>query len=115
VLDEPFRGTNPALRVPIVVSVLNHLRQRDLVVAATHDLDVAAQVHPRFLRAYFCEPDGDTGHFDHTLRAGVAPTGNAIALLARAGYPPTVVAEAERRARGDTGPAQRPRMPDHPA
>jgi hypothetical protein len=114
VLDEPFRGTNPALRVPIAVSVLNHLRQRDLVVAATHDLDVAAQVDARFLRAYFCEPDGDTGQFDHTLRAGVAPTSNAIALLARAGYPPTVVAEAERRARADPGPARRPRTSDHP-
>jgi hypothetical protein len=98
VLDEPFRGTNPALRVPIAVSVLDYLGRRDRVVAATHDLDVAAQVDPRFGRGYFCEPDPTTGTFDRALRPGVAPASNAIAMLARAGYPRAVVAEAERRA-----------------
>ncbi len=102
VLDEPFRGTNPALRVPIVVSVLDYLGQRNLVVAATHDLDVAARVDSRFARGYFCEPDDDTGQFDHTLRTGVAPTSNALALLVRAGYPPAIVAAAQRRAAADT-------------
>ena len=98
VLDEPFRGTNPALRVPIAVSVLDYLGRHNLVVAATHDLDVAAQVDARFARGYFCEPDDRTGRFDHTLRPGVASTSNALALLVRAGYPPAIVAEAERRA-----------------
>ncbi|HMG20531.1 MAG TPA: hypothetical protein VK607_04410, partial [Kofleriaceae bacterium] len=98
VLDEPFRGTNPALRVPIVVSVLDYLGRRNLVVAATHDLDVAAQVDARFARGYFCEPDDAAGRFDRTLRPGVAPTSNALALLVRAGYPAAIVAEAERRA-----------------
>jgi hypothetical protein len=99
VIDEPFRGTHPALRVPIAVSVLDHLVLRSLVIAATHDLDVAAQLDPRFVRGYFCEPDADTGRFDHTLRPGIAPTSNAIALLVRAGYPASIVADAERRAR----------------
>lgn len=108
VLDEPFRGTNPALRVPIVVSVLDYLGQRGTVIAATHDLDVAAQVDSRFARGYFCEPDDEAGRFDHTLRAGVAPTSNALALLVRAGYPPAIVAEAERRAGADTGWARMP-------
>jgi len=104
VLDEPFRGTNPALRVPIVVSVLDYLGERDLVIAATHDLDVAAEVDARFARGYFCEPDDQSGRFDHTLRRGVAPTSNALALLVRAGYPPAIVAEAERRAGTSSGP-----------
>ena len=85
VIDEPFSGTNPALRVPIVVSVLDYLGARDVVIAATHDLDVAAQVGPRFARGYFCEPDDATGRFDRKLRPGVAPTSNALALLVRAG------------------------------
>ncbi|HEU4733873.1 MAG TPA: hypothetical protein VFT22_38535 [Kofleriaceae bacterium] len=101
VLDEPFRGTNPALRVPIAVSVLDYLGQRDLVVAATHDLDVAAQVDARFARGYFCESDDERGDFDRKLRPGVAPASNALALLARAGYPPAIVADAERRARAN--------------
>jgi DNA mismatch repair ATPase MutS len=97
VIDEPFSGTNPALRVPIVVSVLDHLGARDLVIAATHDLDVAAQVDARFARGYFCEPDDATGHFDRKLRPGIAPTSNALALLVRAGYPDAIVAAVERR------------------
>ena len=106
VIDEPFRGTNPALRVPIVVSVLDYLGARNLVIAATHDLDVAAQVDARFSRGYFCEHDDETGRFDYPLRAGVAPTSNALALLARAGYPASIVADAERRAAASPAPVR---------
>jgi hypothetical protein len=94
-IDEPFRGTNPALRVPIVVSVLDYLGARDLAIAATHDLDVAARVAPRFARGYFCEPDDETGRFDRKLRPGIAPTSNALALLIRAGYPRQIIAAIE--------------------
>jgi DNA mismatch repair ATPase MutS len=101
VIDEPFRGTNPALRVPIVVSTLDYLGDRDVAIAATHDLEVAAQVDGRFARGYFREPDDDTGQFDRKLRSGIAPTSNALALLVRAGYPRAIVAAVERRVRGD--------------
>jgi MutS-like protein len=101
VIDEPFSGTNPALRVPIVVSTLDYLGARDLAIAATHDLDVAAQVDARFMRGYFREPDDDTGQFDRTLRAGVAPTSNALALLVRAGYPQAIITAVERRVGAD--------------
>lgn len=108
VIDEPFRGTNPALRVPIVVAVLDYLGQRDLVVAATHDLDVAEQVDAGFVRGYFSEPGDEAGRFDHTLRPGVAPTSNALALLVRAGYPHEIVADAERRAGMQVGGGRAP-------
>ena len=104
VIDEPFSGTNPALRVPIVVSTLDHLGARDLVIAATHDLDVAAQVDPRFARGYFGEPDDDTGRFDRKLRPGVAPISNALALLIRAGYPSAIIAAVERRIAATAAP-----------
>jgi len=84
--------------VPIVVSVLDYLGERDMVIAATHDLDVAAQVDARFARGYFCEPDDESGRFDRKLRPGVSPSSNALALLVRAGYPPAIIAAAERRA-----------------
>jgi MutS domain V len=106
VIDEPFSGTNPALRVPIVVSTLDYLGDRDIAIAATHDLEVAAQVDARFARGYFCEPDDDTGQFDRKLRPGVAPTSNALALLVRAGYPHAIVAAVERRVRADAGLAR---------
>jgi DNA mismatch repair ATPase MutS len=106
VIDEPFSGTNPALRVPIVVSTLDYLGDRDVAIAATHDLEVAAQVDSRFARGYFCEPDDDTGQFDHKLRPGIAPTSNALALLVRAGYPHAIVAAVEQRVRADVGLAR---------
>jgi len=96
IVDEPFRGTNPTLRVPIVVAVLDFCGARDLVIAATHDLDVAAQVDARFARGYFAEPD-DNGRFDHKLRAGVSPASNALAMLVRAGYPRAIVAAVESK------------------
>jgi hypothetical protein len=94
VLDEPFHGTNPAVRVPIVVAVFEHLGARDLVIGATHDLDVARLVSPSFERAYFAELPA--GGFDRTLHAGVAPSTNALELLARAGYPPELLARVDR-------------------
>jgi MutS domain V len=107
VIDEPFSGTNPALRVPIVVSVLDYLGARDLPIAATHDLEVAAQVDARFARGYFCEPDDDTGRFDRKLRPGVSPASNALALLVRAGYPAAIIAAVERRVQADPEMARR--------
>ncbi len=87
VIDEPFNGTNPAVRVPIVVAVLDYLVARGLVVAATHDLDVATRLDPRFARAYFEEHDGA---FDRHLREGIAPATNAVEILLRAGYPAAI-------------------------
>lgn len=80
----------------IVVAVLDYLAARDIAIAATHDLDVAAQVSPQFLRGYFCELD-DAGTFDRMLRPGVAPSSNALALLERAGYPTAIIADVKRR------------------
>jgi hypothetical protein len=98
VIDEPFRGTNPASRIPIVVAVLDYLGARDTVIAATHDLDVAAGVDPRFARGYFGAGEDETSTFDRKLHLGVSPATNALALLVRAGYPAAIVAAAQRRA-----------------
>jgi DNA mismatch repair ATPase MutS len=90
VIDEPFRGTNPAIRVPIAIAVVDYLGERDLTLVATHDLDVAAQLDPRFARGYFDDRD-------HRLRPGIAPATNAVALLVAADYPEAIVAEIRRR------------------
>ena len=94
VIDEPFHGTNPAVRVPIVVAVLEHLAAGDLVIAATHDLEVARLISPAFARAHFAELP--TGGVDRTLRPGVATATNAVELLARAGYPTELLARVAR-------------------
>jgi hypothetical protein len=91
-LDEPFTGTNPAVRVSIAVAVLDYLSAHDIVIAATHDLEVASRVDARFLRAHFLEIDELAGEFDRQLRDGVAPSTNAVAMLRRAGYPDELLA-----------------------
>jgi DNA mismatch repair ATPase MutS len=103
VLDEPFRGTNPTVRVPIVVAVLEYLGRGHLVAAATHDLDVANQLSSRFERAYFRESDDgrDDEPFDFKLRRGTAVTTNAVTLLERAGYPAAIL-DAVRAAQAAT-------------
>jgi len=88
-LDEPFHGTNPAVRVPIVVAVLEYLASHGPVMCATHDLDVAHRVSERFDRAYFTDVDGS--EFDRKLRPGIAPSTNALALLQKAGYPAAIL------------------------
>ncbi len=92
-LDEPFRGTNPSVRVPIVVAVLEHLARGHIVAAATHDLEVARRLSPNFDRGYFRELDDDSGEgFDYLLRSGTAMTTNAVTLLRKAGYPESILA-----------------------
>ncbi len=91
-LDEPFRGTNPSVRVPIVVAVLEHLARGHIVTAATHDLDVAHQLSADFDRGYFKEVDDDDEGFDYQLRPGTAVTTNAVTLLRKAGYPESILA-----------------------
>ncbi|MEO8553330.1 MAG: hypothetical protein ABI678_25330 [Kofleriaceae bacterium] len=90
VVDEPFNGTNPTIRVPIVVAVLEYLVAAGLVLAATHDLDVANRLDARFARAYFAEHEN--GAFDRHLHTGIAPATNAVEILRRAGYPDAILA-----------------------
>lgn len=89
VVDEPFNGTNPTIRVPIVVAVLEYLAGAGLVLAATHDLDVANRLDGRFARAYFAEHEN--GAFDRHLHTGIAPATNAVEILRRAGYPDAIL------------------------
>ena len=92
-LDEPFRGTNPSVRVPIVVAVLEHLARGHIVTAATHDLDVAHRLSADWNRGYFKELDAeDDEGFDYLLRPGTAVTTNAVTLLRKAGYPESILA-----------------------
>jgi hypothetical protein len=103
VLDEAFRGTNPHERIAASAAVLHRLAAEDLVVAATHDRELCELVEDRFALGYFTEQvvDQDVS-FDYRLRPGVLHTTNAIALLERAGFPATLVAEARRIAAATT-------------
>ncbi|MCY1057698.1 hypothetical protein [Nannocystis sp. SCPEA4] len=96
VLDEIFRGTNPLERTAAAVAVLQHLAGRHLVLAATHDLEIGEQMGGAFSEAHFCEVATEDGEldFDYRLRPGRIERPNAIALLARTGFPDDIVQRA---------------------
>ena len=97
VLDEIFRGTNPLERTAAATAVLDHLAANNMVLAATHDLEIGDRVGDAFCEAHFCEiasEEDDELDFDYRLRPGRIERPNAIALLGRAGFPELVVQRA---------------------
>jgi hypothetical protein len=110
-VDELFRGTNSVERVAAAKAVLAHLdRGDDLVIVATHDVELLDLV-PGYATYHFREEvRGGELAFDYRLHEGPCSTRNAIAILELAGYPREVVedaratAEARAAATGDARP-----------
>lgn len=97
-LDEIFRGTNTTERVAAAAAVLAHLDQGDdLVVVATHDIEVLDLLDESFAARHFREhvdQDGEALTFDYRIQNGRSSTRNAIALLKVMKYPDSLVATA---------------------
>jgi hypothetical protein len=96
IIDEIFRGTNPTERIAAAAEVLCHLAVHDIVLAATHDLELCGLLAEHFTEAHFRE--NEEFEFDFKLRPGRSPTRNAIRLLERVGFPHSIVQGAARRA-----------------
>lgn len=94
--DEIFRGTNAVERIAAGVAVLRHLASgRHLVVAATHDLELADLLGDKYLPVHFGETlDAGGLRFDYRLHPGVTTGRTALDLLERTGYPEAIVAAA---------------------
>ena len=89
-LDEVFSGTNSADRVAGAEGVLRALLDAGAVgLVTTHDLaltGVTERLGGRATNVHFC--DGFAGgelHFDYTMRSGVVPHGNGLALMRAVG------------------------------
>ena len=93
-LNDLFGVVAPYAADLLSLAVFEHLAAHGLIIGATHDLDVAKLLGDEFRRAYFAEDA--SGSFDRTPRTGVAPSTNAVELLARAGYPREVLSRVER-------------------
>jgi hypothetical protein len=109
-LDEIFRGTNTTERIAAASAVLAHLTSgTDLVVVATHDLEVLDLLGDLYAAHHFTEQIGDGGlSFDYRIRPGASSTRNAIALLEFMDYPEQVIADATANLDWQT------RRPDRP-
>ncbi len=95
-LDELFRGTNTPERVAAGYATLAWLdRGDDLVVVATHDLELSRLLGARFAAYHFREQVTDESlAFDFRIRPGLSSTRNAIALLRLSGFPVGLVDDA---------------------
>lgn len=95
IIDELFKGTNTVERIAGATAVLRHLCQQNLVVASTHDNELAGLLRNAYALYHFTETVvGRELVFDYLLKAGPLTTRNALKLLALAGYPAAVVADA---------------------
>jgi MutS domain V len=95
-LDELFQGTNTPERIAAAYAVLSFLdRGADIVVVATHDLEMLDMLGDAYAPYHFREQvDGDALTFDYLLQPGPSSTRNAIALLKLLRYPDAVIADA---------------------
>jgi len=102
-LDELFRGTNTTERIAAAEATLLELTSAPdshIVVAATHDTELASLLGGAFAAMHLAdrEVDGDLV-FEYRLAAGPSTTRNALALLERYGAPRTLIDRAAARAR----------------
>ena len=95
-LDEVFRGTNTTERVAAAYAVLAYLNDgADIVVAATHDLELLELLSGTYDMHHFREQIVDDNlTFDYLIQAGPSSTRNAIALLRLMRYPESLVQNA---------------------
>jgi hypothetical protein len=110
--DELFRGTNAVERIAAGEAVLRSIPapgadsrpSSHVVLVATHDQELVDLLDTVYAPYHFTEAiDADGLAFDYRLKAGVAKTRNAIALLAQRGAPPDLVAHALARAQSLDG------------
>jgi DNA mismatch repair ATPase MutS len=96
VIDELFKGTNTVERISSSKAVLSYLlRNNNLVVISTHDIELVEFLLVNFDQYHFTETvENDNMHFDHILKSGPLRTRNAIAILKLSGFPQEVIDDA---------------------
>ncbi len=108
-IDEPLRGTNSQDRIAAGLAVLGHLiRSQNFFLVATHEHQFTALADGAAAsNHHFREDLTESGPvFDYRLRSGPARDRNALRILEREGYPPSILARAyawlDRPQSGDT-------------
>jgi DNA mismatch repair ATPase MutS len=93
IIDEILSGTNSEERIAASIGILRHLSALNcLVVAATHDRQIALALSEAFGNLHFTHlVDGEGLEFDYKLRDGIVEHGNAIKLLRLLGYPSEIL------------------------
>jgi hypothetical protein len=95
-IDEPLAGTNSSERIIASFEILRYLFDRKaVVIAATHDLELARKLEFGFKSYHFTDKVDQEGlSFDFKLREGITSTSNAIRLLEYLDYPEGIIKRA---------------------
>ena len=93
IFDELFKGTNTTERIAINAATFSKLANTgNIVLASTHDLELATLLKDQYDMYHFCETVTDNKlSFDYTLKPGVVKEGNAIRILELCDYPEDVI------------------------
>ncbi len=92
-IDEMLAGTNATDRAVASRAILEHLAARGaIIVAATHDPDLAESLIPVLDSYHFGHGPGDASAPVHRLHPGLSRARNALGLLETLGYPAEVLA-----------------------
>ena len=97
-LDEIFKGTNTVERIAAGKAILSFLAKssNNLVFVSTHDIELADLLSGEYDLYHFTESiEGDTIHFDYTLKPGYLYTKNAIRILEINNYPEEIISDAK--------------------
>ena len=94
-MDEMFKGTNTIERVAAANGVLSYLAEKNMVVVATHDVELTDLLADKYELYHFCEQVNDGRiYFDYSLKKGVITEFNALKILKYNEYPQEVLDKA---------------------
>jgi DNA mismatch repair ATPase MutS len=94
-MDEMFKGTNTIERVAAANGVLSYLAEKNMVVVATHDVELTELLADKYELYHFCEQVNDGRiYFDYSLKKGVITEFNALKILKFNEYPQEVLDKA---------------------
>jgi hypothetical protein len=95
IIDEILAGTNSRERIAASVRILKYMANRNcLVVAATHDREIAAALEDLYVNRHFTHFIDQKGiEFDYRLKEGIVEHGNAITLLGFLGFPKEIIGD----------------------
>ncbi len=100
-VDELLAGTNSSDRAAASAAILGYLAShRSLVVASTHDADLAESLSASLAPLHF---ESGSAADSHRVRPGVTRERNAVAILRSLGFPPQVVEALEQTPDGSAG------------
>jgi len=96
-LDEILKGTNTMERIAAGEAVLSHLsKNNNLVLVATHDLELATSLHSTFELYHFAEEIIEQKIvFDYKIKEGTLQKTNAIEILKLKNYPESITNNAQ--------------------